>query len=52
LTSTDGFTRVGRFLADNQDPLFVSDYDDHHSHIDDEKCFATVRWGVVVFDPD
>jgi len=52
LTSTDGFARVGKFLADNQDPLLVSDYADHHSHIDDEKAFATVRWGVVVFDPD
>jgi hypothetical protein len=47
----NGFANDGYFLSDPS-PLFVSDYADHHSHVDDVKCFSTVCWGVAVFDPD
>ena len=46
-----GFPKEWFFLADDGN-LFVSDYSDHHSHVDDEKCFSTVCWGTAVFDPD
>ena len=48
---SNGFQRENFFLSDDG-TLFVSDYDDHHSHVDDEHCFSSVCWGVVVFDPD
>jgi len=47
----NGFAKEWFFLADSG-TLNVSDYDDHHSHIDDEKCFSSVWWGAAVFDPD
>ena len=46
-----GFPKEWFFLADDGN-FFVSDYSDHHSHVDDEKCFSTVCWGTAVFDPD
>jgi hypothetical protein len=47
----NGFAKDAYFLSDGS-PLHVSDYDDHHSHVNDEKCFSSVIWGVAVFDPD
>ena len=47
----NGFAKDEFFLSDDK-PLYVSDYDDHHSHMDDHQCFSTVVWGVAVFDLD
>lgn len=51
LTWSNGFQRENFFLSDDG-TLYVSDYDDHHSHVDDHYCFSSVIWGVAVFDPD
>ena len=47
----NGFPKDVFFLSDDK-PLKVSDYSDHHSHVDDHHCFSSVIWGVAVFDPD
>ena len=47
----NGFAKDEFFLSDSK-PLKVSDYEAHHSHVDDHHCFSSVVWGVAVFDPD
>lgn len=47
----NGFAKSAHPFSDSK-PLYVSDYEDHHSHIDDHKCYSTVIWGVAAFYPD
>ena len=51
LSFDNGFKRGWYFLSP-EGPLYVSDYEGHHSHVDDHHCISSVIWGVAVFDPD